>query len=263
MPLTDTQREILLRPIDPGRVKTTEGNSYVEAWDVRRTLNRYFGFEGWDVAVLSLEKMHSESHDRPDRKDPKKIITAWTVVYTAVVRLTIRGFDGQTLATKEDVGTGTASNQTSAGDAFDLAAKTAVSDGLKRAAANLGDQFGLSLYRKGDKFRASVMRVLTPDTELNMGPSGDDLTDGSDVADDTAHDIISAAEEKAEQVAQGTKSLAVYQGWAKTVASQIAGLGQVDIAPPAWTGQDGEFRMTPAEYVDALGRHAERVLRDR
>ena len=35
------------------------------------------------------------------------------------------------------------------GDAHDMAIKTAETQALKRAAINLGDQFGLSLYKKG------------------------------------------------------------------------------------------------------------------
>ena len=35
------------------------------------------------------------------------------------------------------------------GEAHDMAVKTAESDALKRAAINLGDQFGLSLYNNG------------------------------------------------------------------------------------------------------------------
>ena len=37
-------------------------------------------------------------------------------------------------------------NQASVGAAHDLAMKSAISQALKRCAANLGDQFGLSLY---------------------------------------------------------------------------------------------------------------------
>ena len=36
------------------------------------------------------------------------------------------------------------------GEAHDMAVKTAESDAIKRAAINLGTQFGLSLYNNGD-----------------------------------------------------------------------------------------------------------------
>ena len=42
--LTQIQRDTLLRPIRPSRVKQTQGNSYLEAWDVTAYLTKVFGF---------------------------------------------------------------------------------------------------------------------------------------------------------------------------------------------------------------------------
>lgn len=50
-------------------------------------------------------------------------------------------------------------NQPSLGDAHDQAMKTALSQGLKRCAANLGDQFGMSLYN-GGSYDAVVLGTL-------------------------------------------------------------------------------------------------------
>ena len=57
--------------------------------------------------------------------------------------------DGNPVAVIEDAATGSAQNMPSPADAFDFAIKNAVSYALKRCAKDLGDQFGLSLYNKG------------------------------------------------------------------------------------------------------------------
>jgi len=54
---------------------------------------------------------------------------------------------------------GDATNQPGLADAHDLALKTADSQALKRAAVNMGDQFGLSLYNNGS-FDPVVNRSL-------------------------------------------------------------------------------------------------------
>jgi hypothetical protein len=71
------------------------------------------------------------------------------VIYRYVGRLIVKASDGCPLAVYEDGAVGEAVNQPSLGDAHDLALKSAISGALKRCAVNLGDQFGLSLYRDG------------------------------------------------------------------------------------------------------------------
>lgn len=161
--LTDQQASFLLQPISSNRVRNLRGMSHLEAWDVRRQLIRIFGFEGFTVETLALDLAHERSEVRRKRKkdgteygDP---YTAWTIVYRAQVRLTVKTTDGQTIAMFEDAAAGDAVNQPSVGDAHDLAMKTALSQALKRCAVNLGDQFGLSLYNDGSR-DAVVMRSL-------------------------------------------------------------------------------------------------------
>jgi hypothetical protein len=145
----------LLREIDPTRVRELKGNSYVEAWDVRRQLTRIFGFGGWDLETISLDLV------REIEGISKKGGPCWTVVYRAQVRLTIKTPNGTTIARYEDASSGDAANQPGLGDAHDLAMKSALSGALKRCAVNLGDQFGLSLYNKGD-YNASIRGTLVP-----------------------------------------------------------------------------------------------------
>ena len=137
--LTPEQIATLLAPIHPNRVQHLRGQSHVEAWDVRRWLNRVFGFGGWSDETRELVCV-SEREINPGR---------WTVVYRAQTRLTVKTVDGRTLSSWDDAAMGDSRNQPSLGDAHDMAMKTALSQALKRCAVNLGDAFGLSLYNDG------------------------------------------------------------------------------------------------------------------
>lgn len=156
--LTEQQLGFLFQPINGNRVRNLRGMSHLEAWDVRRQLIRIFGFEGFTIETLSLDLVH-ERGDQRKKKNSNDTYTAWTIVYRAQVRLTVKDKDGQPIAVFEDAAAGDAVNQPSVGDAHDLAMKTALSQALKRCAVNLGDQFGLSLYNDGSR-DAVVMRSL-------------------------------------------------------------------------------------------------------
>ena len=149
---SNDQREILRRPVLSQRVSTTQGMAYLEAHDIIAHLSRIFGFEGWDKEVLFCDLLF-ETGDL-DLAKPK-----WTVAYKAGVRLTVYDPEGIVCTIKEDVSGGEAINQPSRADAHDLAMKSAVSTALKRAAKDLGDQFGLSLYDKGS-LAASIRKVV-------------------------------------------------------------------------------------------------------
>jgi recombination DNA repair RAD52 pathway protein len=148
------QRELLLQPIRPHRVSQDgKGFSHVEAYEIIAHLNRVFGFEGWDKAVTNLELVFEEQTTTRQNKP------AWNVCYRATVRLTVRTpADSWMVKVAEDASTGEAT-QPSRADAHDLALKSAVSVALKRAAKDLGDQFGLSLYDHGS-MQALVQKVV-------------------------------------------------------------------------------------------------------
>jgi len=120
--------------------------AHLEAWDVRRTLTRIFGFGGWGDETLELTCTHEIQIPPTNPKGRPR----WTVIYRAQVRLNVRTPDGRPLASFDDAASGDSQNQPSLADAHDMAMKTALSQALKRCAVNLGDQLGLSLYRKGD-----------------------------------------------------------------------------------------------------------------
>lgn len=152
--LSDLQITQLLRPVDPDRVGSDgKGFAHMEAWDIRRYLIRIFGFGGHDTDLLESSLIAETSipnHQKVGRdgKPYGKPFEAWTVIYRVAVRLAVK-VDGVELGHWHGIATGDATNQPSRADAHDLALKTADSQALKRAATNLGDQFGLSLYNKG------------------------------------------------------------------------------------------------------------------
>lgn len=145
------QVESLLRAIAPARVMADgKGHAHVSQQDVTAHLIRTFGFGGFDTRILSLDLVFEMPRDDKGQR--------WDVCYRATVELTIRNRNGETVATYQNVSTGDGQNQKRA-DGHDLAAKSAVSLATKRCAINLGDQFGLSLYNKG-QMAALVRRTL-------------------------------------------------------------------------------------------------------
>lgn len=149
--LTQRQHEILLKGLNPSRIAKRSGGggkslSYLEAWDVKAHLIRIFGFGGWSADVIDSSLAFEEQGERN-----------WNVGYKVTLRLMIHDLS----ATYTEAAVGSASLP-QRGEAHDMAIKTAESDALKRAAINLGDQFGLSLYNNGST--APVVRqTLTVD----------------------------------------------------------------------------------------------------
>lgn len=167
MSLNDRQLDVLFRPINPSRIQQTDGYFNLEAWDVLAHLTRVFGFMDWDKEIeygLIYEDPATWKKDGQDRH-------GWDVAYHAKCRLTVR--DPEEFATvHEDAATGSAKHQPSRADAHDLALKAAVSGALKRAAKDLGNQFGLSLYKKGSP-NSVVGSSLAYPVEDSLPPAQD------------------------------------------------------------------------------------------
>lgn len=141
--LTPEQTAYLLQGIHPSRVsRDPKGFAHVEAWEIRRTLVRVFGHGGWSTDLQDMTLVKEVEHPAGER-------SRWTVIYRATVVLTVRAADGSELCRYHGTAIGEAVNQPSLPDAHDMALKSADSQALKRAAVNLGDQFGLSLYNDG------------------------------------------------------------------------------------------------------------------
>ena len=161
---TDAQVRQLLHPINPTRVlQDGKGHSHVSQQDILAHLIRCFGFGSFDIEVLNAECVFEQERDKPGKYD---------VCYRALVRLTVRDPQGFGVCRYENGSTATAQNQ-SRGDGHDLAYKSAISLSVKRAAIALGDQFGLSLYNKGQTsalVRGTLVGVTTdPPKDMQEG----------------------------------------------------------------------------------------------
>ena len=137
--INKAQQEQLIKGINPTRIAKRQGGggkslSYLESWDVKAHLIRIFGFGGWNWTVLRAELAFEEQNERGN----------WNVGYKVIGRLYIHSLECD--YTEAAVGSASLSQR---GEAHDMAIKTAESDAIKRAAINLGDQFGLSLYNNG------------------------------------------------------------------------------------------------------------------
>lgn len=155
--LSSAQIVQLLKPINERRVIWTDGHAHLAQQDVRAHLIRILGFGNFDIEITRLERVFEEALE-PYEAHGRQITGRYNVCYLATVRLTIRNEWGETVAVYEDGSTGLAQKQTR-GEGHDLAMKSAISVGIKRAATNLGDQFGLSLYNKS-QLAALVIKTL-------------------------------------------------------------------------------------------------------
>lgn len=152
MSFSDLQVRRLRAKLDGRRVKVRqhEGRelAYVEGWYVMAEANRIFGFDGWD----RLSHSHQMLYERREGE-------ACQVAYLARVRVIVRA--GPHNVVREGSGFGSATN-VNAGEAHELALKSAETDATKRALATFGNRFGLSLYDK-DQAGVSKARSAAPD----------------------------------------------------------------------------------------------------
>lgn len=173
--LDPSQVVALLGAINPNRVLHLDGNSHVSQQDIRAHLIRVFGFGGYDLEVLNVELVFEHSEMRTPKRGGADY-KGWDVCYRALVRLTIRNPNGEYVAHYEDGSTATAQAQRSRGDAHDLAYKSAISLSVKRAAIALGDQFGLSLYNKGQQ--TALVGGTMVGLPTNQARTAEDVQDG-------------------------------------------------------------------------------------
>lgn len=153
-PLTPEQLQLLMGNLHPARVQSRKQGgatlSYLAAYDVKAMLIRVFGFGGFSsetthTAILDVDRY---------QKDGKPQIR---IAALCTVQLHIH----QLGATYSESAVASQSGATY-GDVADFAVKTAESDALKRAAINLGTQFGLSLYDNGST-KEVVRKIVAPE----------------------------------------------------------------------------------------------------
>lgn len=161
---TEEQIERLLAPINPARVETLPGKgslSYLAQHDIRAHLTRIFGFGRWSSRVLETHFVFEEQ-DSNNR---------WKACYRATVELSIHAPDGTLIAVYQDSHASGNAPQPDRAEAHALALTTAVSTAFKRAATNLGDQFGLSLYEKGQRTAFVKGTLIRPsDSKVGIEP---------------------------------------------------------------------------------------------
>ncbi|WP_406298090.1 RAD52 family DNA repair protein [Embleya sp. NBC_00888] len=233
--LTDAQIAQLFQPLPKTRVLFKQNQAHLAAWDVRRTLTRVFGFTGWSYDVVSADLVTEIQNG-----------TRWTVVYRAVGRLTIRDPHGEVVGWWEDGATGEGPNQNSAAAAHDLAYKSAISVALKRCAANLGDQFGLSLYNKGSM--APVVGLsLAYLAEAEPAAQPDD----PQVADDTDPDVAPAPVEDAVRQPERTQHAEPGQ-WGTPSPQPAAALSASSAEQLAEMVVEAQLAWTTRDALNAL-----------
>lgn len=186
---TPEQTAVLLKPIKPNRVARRDGLSNVEGYEIRAHLTRIFGFGHWDDVAVNPTVLLYEQETTTKAGKP-----AYKVAYRAERALVIRDHDGFEVCRYEGSAVGESiMPEYLRGDAHDMALKVAETQALKRAAVNLGDQFGLSLYRKGST-DALVGKVVGFDP--GDGPTPEmhepDVVEGYDP--DVAGDVADAAD---------------------------------------------------------------------
>lgn len=169
--LDPEQERILLLNLGAHRVHQKEGQSHMEAWDIRAMLTRVFGFGRWSEEALEPTRLVYEVEAVTANGKP-----AFDVCYRADRRLYIHSPNGTLLAYYDASATGSMKMPDfKRGDLHDFCMKKAESQALKRCAINLGTQFGLSLYRDGQR-----------DDVVKIAMAGLNATEPSEGTADTA-----------------------------------------------------------------------------
>lgn len=160
----------LLQPIKPSRVLQANGQSHVPAYDVAAHLTRILGYGGWDSEEIDVHVLFEDFEERhgKNKDGSPRTYKVWTVGYSAHMRLIVKDTKGNEVSHYENGACGDAVNQPSRADAHHLAMTTAISTALKRCAAfGLGDQFGLSLYNKGNVNALVGVTLVMPKAGTN------------------------------------------------------------------------------------------------
>ncbi len=143
------KRKLLDSNIPQAEVQTREAwkggpkLSYLSGAYVIKRLNEVLGQGYWGYDIKSLTKVY-EGTIQQQKGD------AFTTSY--ISQISFWALVDSTKAEFDEVGYGDGTDFKSQGKAHELATKEAVTDGLKRAAKNLGISMGLGLYFKTQEF---------------------------------------------------------------------------------------------------------------
>lgn len=142
--------------------------SYLEGWYVIDRLNKVLGQGNWSYRITAMQCVFQGQVEQ--RSGPVHATS-----YLAQIELNVRvgSLTNMTKVTFGEVGYGDGTDKTNPGKAHELGAKEAVTDGLKRAAKNLGMSMGLALYDKTQEFVDDEAGPATPVARSNesRGPA--------------------------------------------------------------------------------------------
>lgn len=135
---------------------------YLEGWYVIDRMNQIFGNLNWSYSIIDLKPVFVG-----------EVKGSHVAHYVAQVELKVKEIEAKggdslerynTSTYFHDVGYGNGSDKFDPGKAHELAVKEAVTDGIKRAAKNLGRSMGLALYDKSQEHVAEeeVPKVPAP-----------------------------------------------------------------------------------------------------
>jgi len=193
--LTQEQIDRLLAPVNPARVETLPGKSlsYLAQHDVRAHMNRIFGFARWSTNVVQTEFLWEEKNEQG----------RWNACYRATVRVEVCSPDGQPLAHYEDAHVSGNAPQPDRAEAHALALTSAVSTAFKRACTNLGDQFGLSLYEKGQRTALVKGTLVHAAIQESLDKTADDADVVPGTTDGPSDEAMAVLDEFLALAAQG------------------------------------------------------------
>jgi hypothetical protein len=141
--LTRAQVNALLPPLNPARVRFDDnGAAHLPQWDVRRSLIEIFGFGGFSTKTLETTLVAARSWVDDEG------VRQHSVTYRMLLKLTVKNRHGHKVGSWDGSAVGYCESPVE-GRAHHVALTSAESLALKRAAMNLGNQFGLSLYDGG------------------------------------------------------------------------------------------------------------------
>ena len=160
--------DLLAQPLDPALVRERvkeDGTvfAYLEGEVVVNQANRIFGHGGWGAEAVSEPR-----YQPVEVVDPESGEVLALGFYAVAVRVTVSG-----CPPKGDIGSGFVTERTL--ESHCNAAKAAVTDGIKRAFRQFGQQFGLNLNERQPRTLASPakldemrQRVLTLSSRLGV-----------------------------------------------------------------------------------------------
>lgn len=163
--------DLLAQPLDAALVRERareDGTvfAYLEGEAVVNQANRIFGFGGWGAEALGEPR-----YQAVEVVDPSSGEVLALGFYTVAVRVTVSG-----CPPKGDIGSGFVTERTL--EAHSNAAKAAVTDGIKRAFRQFGQQFGSNLNERRPGSLASPgkldelrQRVLALSSRLGVDES--------------------------------------------------------------------------------------------